>query len=125
MGHATTGAEPHPVPDELIGKVLEADKMSVEQSTWHWNNVIEPVKTHLGEYIGKSFRHMLIDSYEAGRQNWTPGFREEFIKRKGYDPIPWLVSFSPVIRAGKEIKNPRSVGSPEQRPPASTGITAM
>ncbi len=114
MGHATTGAEPHPVPDELIGKVLEADKMRVEQSTWHWNNVIDPVKAHLGEYIGKSFRHMLIDSYEAGRQNWTPGFREEFIKRKGYDPVPWLVSFSPVIRAGKDIKESRIVGSPEQ-----------
>jgi hypothetical protein len=114
MGHATTGAEPHPVPDELIGRVLEADKMSVEQSTWHWNNVIQPVKAHLGEYIGKSFRHMLIDSYEAGGQNWTPGFREEFIKRKGYDPIPWLVSFSPVIRAGKNNKDNRIVGSKEQ-----------
>jgi hypothetical protein len=114
MGHATTGAEPHPVPDELIGKVLEADKMSVEQSTWHWNNVIQPVRAHLGEYIGKSFRHMLIDSYEAGGQNWTPGFREEFIKRKGYDPIPWLVSFSPVIRAEKNSKDTRIVGSKEQ-----------
>jgi hypothetical protein len=115
MGHATTGAEPHPVPDELIGKVLEADKMSVEQSNRHWKNVIEPVKTQLGEYLGKSFRHMLIDSYEAGRQNWTPDFREEFIKRKCYDPVPWLVSFSPIIRVGKEIKNPRSVGTSEQR----------
>jgi hypothetical protein len=115
MGHATTGAEPHPVPDELIGKVLEADKMSVEQSTRHWNNVIEPVKVHLGEFIGKSFRHMLIDSYEAGRQNWTPGFCEEFIKRKGYDPVTWLVSFSPVIKAKNVIRSPRSVGTSEQR----------
>jgi hypothetical protein len=114
MGHATTGAEPHPVPDELIGKVLEADKMSAEQSAWHWNNVIEPVKTHLGEYIGKSFRHMLIDSYEAGGQNWTPGFREEFIKRKGYDPIPWLVSFSATVALGKQSKDRRIVGSRDQ-----------
>ncbi len=24
----------------------------------------------------------------------SPGFLEEFIKRKVYDPIPWLVSFN-------------------------------
>jgi len=114
MGHATTGAEPHPVPDELIGKVLEADKMSAEQSAWHWKNVIEPVKAHLGEHIGKSFRHMLIDSYEAGSQNWTPGFREEFIKRKGYDPVPWLVSFSPAVTGGKPSKDRRVVGNSER-----------
>jgi hypothetical protein len=114
MGHATTGAEPHPVPDELIGKVLEADKMSAEQSTYHWKHVIDPVKEHLGEHIGKSFRHMLIDSYEAGGQNWTPGFREEFIKRKGYDPVPWLVSFSPAVTGGKQGKDRRIVGSKDQ-----------
>jgi hypothetical protein len=114
LGHATTGAEPHPVPDELIGKVLEADKMSAEQSAWHWNNVINPVKAHLGEHIGKSFRHMLIDSYEAGRQNWTPSFREEFIERKGYDPVPWLVSFSPAVTGGKPSEDRRVVGNSER-----------
>jgi hypothetical protein len=114
IGHASTGRPPHPVPDDVLGKVLEADKMSVEQSTWHWNNVLDPVKEHLGEYLGKSFRHMLIDSYEAGGQNWTPGFREEFIKRKGYDPIPWLASFSQTVGTGKDSKDRRILGSDEQ-----------
>ncbi len=27
----------------------------------------------------------LIDSYEVGFQNWTPGFPEEFQMRRGYD----------------------------------------
>ena len=92
LGAAPTGASPHPVPDELIGKTLEADKMSLEQSRYHWDQVIEPMKQHLGPYLGKSFKHFLIDSYEAGPQNWTPAFRDEFKKRKGYDPLPWLLT---------------------------------
>lgn len=92
LGVAPTGASPHPVPDELIGKTLEADKMSLEQSRYHWDQVIEPMKRHLGPYLGKSFKHFLIDSYEAGPQNWTPAFRDEFKQRKGYDPLPWLLT---------------------------------
>jgi hypothetical protein len=87
-----TGATPHPLPDELIGKVLEVDKMSLEHNRYHWDQVIGPMKQHLGDHLGKSFRHFLIDSYEAGNQNWTGGFREEFQKRKGYDPLPWLLT---------------------------------
>ena len=105
MGHTSTGRPPHPVPDDLLGKTLEADKMSVEQSTYHWNQVIEPVKKYLGEYIGKSFRHMLIDSYEAGNQTWTPNFTAEFIKRKGYDPTPWLLTLGqPITNDSKNTK---------------------
>jgi hypothetical protein len=102
FGHASTGRPPHPVPDELIGKTLEADKMSLEQTRFHWETVLNPIKEHLGSYLGKSFRHFLIDSYEAGGQTWTPAFRAEFQKRKGYDPLPWLVTLgSPFTGSGK------------------------
>lgn len=114
IGHASTGRPPHPVPDDVLGKVLEADKMSAEQSAFHWKAVLEPFKENLSEYLGKSFKHMLIDSYEAGNQNWTPGFRDEFIKRKGYDPIPWLASFSLTVGAENDSKDRRIVGSEEQ-----------
>jgi hypothetical protein len=92
IGHAPTMANPHPLPDDIIGKSLEVDKMSAEQNIFHWNTVIEPLKQHVPEHLGRSFKHLLIDSYEADAQNWTPRFREEFINRKGYDPIPWLIS---------------------------------
>ena len=95
-----TGATPHPLPDELIGKVLEVDKMSLELNRFHWDQVIEPMKRHLGSHLGKTFRHFLIDSYEAGHQNWTAGFREEFKKRKGYDPLPWLLTLK-----GRQVGN--------------------
>jgi hypothetical protein len=114
IGHASTGRPPHPIPDDLLGKVLEVDKMSIEQNTFHWDNVLDPVKEHLGEYVGKSFKHMLIDSYEAGNQNWTPAFCDEFIKRKGYDPIPWLVTFSLTVGTENDSKDRRIIGSEEQ-----------
>lgn len=92
LAHAPTGSNPHPLPDELIGKTLEVDKLSRKLNEFHWDQVIEPMKEHLGPYLGKSMKHFLIDSYEAGTQNWTPEFREEFQKRKGYDPLPWLLT---------------------------------
>jgi hypothetical protein len=114
IGHASTGRPPHPVPDDLLGKVLEADKMSVTQTRLHWAAVMDPLKEHLGPLMGKSFRHFLIDSYEAGSQNWTPGFREEFERRKGYDLMPWLVTMGATVQNGGKDAALRTVGSAEQ-----------
>lgn len=88
IGHACTMAFPHPVPEELIGKCFEADKMNAEITAFHWDNVLGPLKEHVGNYFGKSFTHVLVDSYEAGDQDWTEGFREEFSSAHGYDPLP-------------------------------------
>lgn len=97
VGHASMGRVPHPVPDDMLGKVLEADKMSLEQTRYHWDNVITPLRENLGPMFGRSFRHLLLDSYEMGRQSWTPSFGDEFQRRKGYDPTPWLVTLGPII----------------------------
>ena len=63
-----------------------------QQSAW-WGVRFNPLKEKLGNYFGKSFKHLLIDSYEADFQDWTPAFRKDFIKLKGYDPLPYLISF--------------------------------
>ena len=106
VGHAPTMANPHPLPDDIIGKSLEVDKMSAEQNAYHWKTILDPLKENLGSELGKTFKHLLIDSYEADMQNWTPKFREEFKKRKGYDPIPWILSFEKevVINNTEETK---------------------
>ena len=45
----------------------------------------------------------MIDSYEVGCNNWTPNFRKEFIKRRGYDPIPFLPVLSGRYVDGGEV----------------------
>ena len=96
IGHAPTLSNPHPLPDDIIGKTLEVDKLDSQQTRFHWQTVLDPLKKHVGPYLGKSFKHVLIDSYEAGEQDWTPRLRQAFIDRKGYDPLPWLLSFDRV-----------------------------
>jgi hypothetical protein len=44
----------------------------------------------VGELAGKTLVATHIDSWEVGSQNWTPRFREEFRRRRGYDPLPYL-----------------------------------
>jgi len=111
FGYAPTGANPHPLPDDLIGKALEADKMSQEVSRYHWDQVIDPLKKSLGPLLGKGLTFFLIDSYEAGYQNWTLGFRVEFQKRKGYDPVPWLATLGKPVTNDKGGKDRRVIGS--------------
>lgn len=103
VGHCPTMSNPHPLPDDLIGKVLEVDKMNKNQNIYHWENMLNPLTEHLKDYIGTSFTHILIDSYEAGDQNWTSGFREDFKEQKGYDPIPWI-ALRECLDENEEIK---------------------
>ena len=113
IGHASTGASPHPVPDELVGRTLEADKLSAEQTLFHWRNVLDPLAQRLGPFLGRSLKHLLIDSYEAGDQNWTPGFREEFRRRKGYDPLPWLATMGASVTGNPGATPVRAIENAE------------
>ena len=40
---------------------------------------------------GRPLRYLHTDSWECGGMNWTAGFEDEFRKRRGYDPIPYLL----------------------------------
>ncbi len=98
FGYAPTGKAPHPIPEDLVGHTFEVDKMNTEHSQYNWQHVLDPIKKHLGAYVGTTLKSISIDSYESDIQNWTAGFREEFIKRKGYDPVPWMVTLvSPMV----------------------------
>jgi hypothetical protein len=90
IGHAPTMANPHPLPDDIIGKALEVDKMSRKHNIEHWRQLLNPIKERFGEYFGNTFEYIWIDSYESGDQNWTESFREDFIRLKGYDPLPGI-----------------------------------
>jgi hypothetical protein len=91
IGHYPTMTRPHPTPEDVAGRALEVDKMNPEANVRHWNSVLNPFTDKFGDFIGTTFRYIWIDSYEAGNQNWSPGFRAAFIRMKGYDPAVQLV----------------------------------
>src|SRR5262249_18056653 len=83
-----TGETNHPSPASGLG--LEVDKLSRTAMDTHWAGMMGPLVQGAGPLAGKSLNNSLIDSYEVGTQNWSPAFREEFRKRRGYDPLPYL-----------------------------------
>ncbi len=92
FGHTTKGALVFPAQWQSTG--LECDKMSREAVEFHIGYVISEIQKHLGDLAGKVFTHVHFDSYEAGIPTWTPKMREEFLKRRGYDLTPYLVTFA-------------------------------
>lgn len=101
-GYAPTMAHPHPLPDDIIGKAREVDKMSREDNIYHWKQLLDPLKENIGEYFGNTFRYIWVDSYESGYQNWTKDFREQFRRLKNYDVLRWITLFQ--YRTGKELE---------------------
>ncbi len=69
---------------------LPLDAMSTRAFDDYWRDVVAPLLAAAKPYIGTSFRYVVTDSWEAGGTNWTEGFREEFKRRRGYDPLPYL-----------------------------------
>lgn len=99
IGHVPTGKDNHPAPPE--GDGLEVDKLSREAMDQHWNGIMAKVLGDSGNLTGKVLNNALIDSYEVGGQNWTPKMREEFRKRRGYDPLPYLPAICGMTVGGK------------------------
>ncbi|HRO46079.1 glycosyl hydrolase [Agriterribacter sp.] len=104
FGRRNNGAVTRPAPFPGLG--FEADKFD----TVALNN-------HLDEYTGRIFRKigkparrkegglkfLHMDSWEMGAQNWTKNFRTEFIKRRGYDPLPFYPVYNGVVVESPEI----------------------
>jgi len=99
VGYTPTGVKNHPVGKEGTG--LECDKMSRKAVEAHWAGLMDKVIKEVGPLAGKTLRSVHIDSWEVGSQNWTPKFREEFQKRRGYDLRPFL----PALR-GRVVDSP-------------------
>lgn len=85
-----TGSAPKPLPEDLDGRALEADKLSAKAMGVHADNVIAPLKERLGARVGDGLSALVMDSYEAGPCDWTDGIVEAFKARRGYDPWPYL-----------------------------------
>ena len=88
MGHTSTGHTNY-TGGGALG--LECDKFNPEaintQFDGWYGHILSELDPELTQEVIKMFH---IDSWECGSQNWSPVFRSEFIKRRGYDPLPLL-----------------------------------
>jgi hypothetical protein len=104
FGKRNNGAVTRPAPVPGLG--FEADKF--DTASFH---------SHYNAYVGKLYKKVMpkksssgggwtmihIDSWEMGAQNWTNRFVEEFIKRRGYDPVLYLPVYEGYIINSKEV----------------------
>ena len=74
------------------GKGLECDKFNREAVTLQFNSWFGEAVRRAGPNVTKEVLKLLhLDSWECGSQNWSPVFREEFKKRRGYDCLPYMI----------------------------------
>ncbi len=63
---------------------------SVKAAELQWENYVEKIMDSLA-YTGSGHGFgVAMDSHEAGSQNWTDNFIDEFKTRRGYNPTPFL-----------------------------------
>jgi len=91
FGRTTTGANTRPAPQPGLG--FESDKFDPAALDAHFDAFIGTLLQEIGprptdRKAGWTMLH--IDSWEMGSQNWSARFREEFQRRRGYDPLPYL-----------------------------------
>ena len=103
LGHTSTGKDNHPAP--LEGRGLECDKLSKAAAETHFNGLMGKLIAENNGLVGEN-RTLVsthIDSWEVGSQNWTPKFRAEFQRLRGYDPLPWLPVMTGRVIDGLEV----------------------
>ncbi len=99
LGYSLTGAKNRPAVPAGLG--YEVDKLSQKHTESYLRGYTDPLAQSLGPLYGKSLRYVLLDSWEAGMQNWTEETLSEFRRRRGYDPTPYL----PVL-TGRVVTSP-------------------
>ena len=76
---------------QLETRGLDVDKFSREAMDHYWDQgVMKRILETANTPAGKTLFASHIDSWEVGEQNWTPKMREEFTRRRGYDPLPFF-----------------------------------
>ena len=97
MGSRNNGAATRPAPTPGVG--MEADKFSAEALKKHLANFTDRLFERLDTlYDGNGGIELLhLDSWEMGAQNWNASFRDEFKRRRGYDPLPWLPAYNGLV----------------------------
>jgi hypothetical protein len=98
LGYSLTGAKNRPPVPAGLG--YEVDKLSRTHTESYLRGYIDPIAAALGSLYGKSLRYVVLDSWEAGMQNWTDDMVAQFKHRRGYDPTRFLPTL-----AGRVVEN--------------------
>jgi hypothetical protein len=80
-------------PASFEAEGLEVDKMNKEDVKFHFNAFIGQILKRIPAADRKTFTMVIMDSYERGGSNFTDRFLEDFQKRYGYDPTPYLPAY--------------------------------
>ncbi len=72
----------------LLG--LECDKMSASASKLQFDSYFGKILDSLTAHKIYNLKGIVMDSHEAGSQNWTDDFIEAFHSLRGYDPAKYL-----------------------------------
>jgi len=86
IGHTTTGEETFAHPDASHG--LQTDKFRTQALELHFEKFLDKVIDKLKKY--KNFKGFTIDSWEAGKQNWSVDFPTQFEQKKKYSIKQWM-----------------------------------
>lgn len=100
IGYTTTGEVVAAAPDSGIG--LDCDKLSKEGVDRHFNLFLNPLLEQLRPWCGNTFESLVIDSWEAGKQNWTESLPAYFKAKRGYDIMPQMLAVTGRIVDGVE-----------------------
>lgn len=101
FGYSLTGAKNRPATPEATG--YEVDKLSKKHLEAYFRGYFGPLEQALGPLFGTTLKHVVMDSWEAGMQNWTDEMLAEFKQRRGYDPTPYLPALAGRIVGSAEI----------------------
>jgi hypothetical protein len=98
IGRTTTGL------NVAFGKGLLVDYLSPAAMTQHYEKGIKPVVGDAGALVGKTFLYSIEDNVEIdGIYSWTPRLLDEFQKRRGYNPTPYLATMAGEIVGNVQI----------------------
>ncbi len=87
-------SRPAPTP----GHGFETDKFSAGAFAHHFQHFHQKLLEKTGpRRPGRGWTALHLDSWESSSQNWSAAFREEFTKRRGYDPQPYFPAYTGLL----------------------------
>jgi len=81
----------------------EIDVLSKEALDMHFAETGGKVVADIGPLAGKTLLYLHDDSWESGVPDWTPQMADEFRRRRGYDPLPYLPVLAGKIMDSEDI----------------------